>query len=152
MIAHAETVDLDPELLEGVGRLVRILKFDGVLQLQFIGSSRGFQLIDINPRVYASLPLAIAAGRNLPAIWADLLCGRPPRVGAYRTGVGFRSEVNDLRFAMRSARRGQWRNTLAVLTPRRNTTHAIFQRRQHGHEPDRSDLGPGPRPTRSRAT
>jgi len=37
-------------------------------------------VIDVNPRIYGAIGLAIAAGQNLPAIWTDLLLGRTPLV------------------------------------------------------------------------
>ncbi len=83
------TVAADAELAEGVQLLVRELGWFGLAQLQFLRvPGRRPALIDWNARPYASMPLAIAAGINLPGIWARVATGRalapvpPPRIGA----------------------------------------------------------------------
>ena len=84
--ARAQIVPPDAELAAGVARLVRELGWFGMAQLQFLHApGRRPSLIDWNARPYGSLPLAIAAGVNLPALWARLATGRsftpgpPPR-------------------------------------------------------------------------
>lgn len=125
----AETIPPDPELEEKVGRLLRAVGWSGIFQVQFIRSpSSEHYLIDLNPRIYGTLTLAIAAGLNLPGIWADLLLGRRPDIGGYRIGVRFRQEEKDFRALARSLTTGQgdvW-NTFLECLPHRHTTHAIF--------------------------
>jgi predicted ATP-grasp superfamily ATP-dependent carboligase len=123
--AFAETVRPDPALEAGVGRLIGALGWSGIFQAQFIRSDGAGYLIDLNPRMYGSLGLAVAAGLNLPAIWADLLVGRSPRVGAYRIGVRFRSEERDLAALWAAALARDWPTVLDVLRPRRRTAHAL---------------------------
>jgi predicted ATP-grasp superfamily ATP-dependent carboligase len=123
--AFAETVPRDPALEEGVRRLMSALRWSGIFQTQFISSGGVSYLIDLNPRMYGSLALTVAAGLNLPAIWADLLLGRPPRAGTYRIGVGFRSEERELAGLAAAAMAADWRTVLDVLRPRRGTTHAL---------------------------
>jgi predicted ATP-grasp superfamily ATP-dependent carboligase len=126
--AYAETIPPNAELERGVGRLLQMLDWSGLFQLQFIRNSRGEHfLIDLNPRIYGSLALATAAGLNLPGIWVDLLLGRRPDVGDYRVGVRFRQEEKDARALARLLLTGGWRrNALQGLLPRRDTIHAIF--------------------------
>ena len=65
-------------------------------------------MIDLNPRPYGSLALAIGSGLKLPAVWADLLLGREPRLGAYRVGVRCRAEIREGRALVLVRRRGRW--------------------------------------------
>ncbi len=74
--ARAQTVPLDPELESGIARLLRELDWFGLAQLQFMNPEQP-KLIDFNGRLFGSLGLAVAAGANLPAIWAALATERP---------------------------------------------------------------------------
>jgi predicted ATP-grasp superfamily ATP-dependent carboligase len=124
--AFARTVPLDAELARAARRLISGLGWSGLWQLQFIAAAAGPRLIDFNPRFYGSLALAIGAGLNLPATWADLLLGREPRIGTYRPGVSYRAEVRDARAFAAAVRRRDARAALEVLRPRRHTVHAVF--------------------------
>lgn len=80
----AVTSDPDPVLCSRVERLMG--DYEGVFQAEFAGE----HLLDVNPRVYASLPLATSAGVNLVAYYCDLLQGRTPVPAQAATGVGYR--------------------------------------------------------------
>jgi ATP-grasp in the biosynthetic pathway with Ter operon len=123
--AFAQTLPPDLALEQGVRRLIGALGWSGIFQTQFISSAGTSYLIDLNPRMYGSLALAIAAGRNLPAIWADLLLGRRPQLGQYEIGVRFRSEERELAALAAAAVAGDWRTVFDVLRPWRRTTHAL---------------------------
>jgi hypothetical protein len=119
----AETVDPDLELEEQIGRLLH--GYEGIFQAQLAGS----YLLDLNPRPYGSLPLAVAAGVNLPALYCELLGGsRPPtEVLRGRTGVHYRWIEGDLR-TLWSGLRAREISTSAVLRalrPRHDTAHSI---------------------------
>jgi predicted ATP-grasp superfamily ATP-dependent carboligase len=125
--SYAETVPPDVQLERGVGRLLRAIDWSGLFQAQFIRTPHGERyLIDLNPRIYGSLALAIATGLNLPGIWVDLLLGRRPKVDGYRVGVRFRMEEKDVRALARMLIDGEHWRALGGLVPRRGTTHAIF--------------------------
>ena len=124
-------VTTDPDLdLEA--RLPRLLEGHvGVFQVQLIGD----QVIDVNPRVYGSLPLAVAAGANLPAIACDAAAGRPHAgIVRGRPGVRYRWLEGDLRRLLHDRRTG----TLSVagvaraLIPRRGTAHSVESLRDPG--------------------
>lgn len=128
--AYARTIPPDAELEHGVGYLLRAIGWSGPFELEFRRSPRGeHYLIDLNPRVYGSLALAVAAGLNLPAIWTDLLLGRQPSVDGYRVGTCFRQEENDVRALAWMLANGEFRHVLRGLMPQRGTTHAIFSLR-----------------------
>jgi predicted ATP-grasp superfamily ATP-dependent carboligase len=125
--AYAETIPPDGELERGVGRLLHLIGWSGLFQAQFIRDTRGeHYLIDLNPRVYGSLALAVAAGLNLPAIWVEVLLGRRPNVEGYRIGTRFRHEEKDVRALARMLVDGARLDALRGCLPRRGTTHAIF--------------------------
>ena len=128
--AYAETIAPDAELEQGVGRLLQALDWSGLFQAQFIRRPSGERyLIDLNPRIYLSLALPIAAGLNLLDIWVELLLGRRPSVDGYRVGTRFRQEEKDVRALGWLLVNGKAREALRGLVPRRDTTHAIFSLR-----------------------
>jgi ATP-grasp in the biosynthetic pathway with Ter operon len=124
-VSYAQTISMDPLLSEQARALMARLGWSGIFNLQFIESGTDRFLIDVNPRFYTSLALAVAAGMNLPAIWLDLLLGKRPEVGAYRVGVRFRSE-DDLRSLAHEFVAGDRLAALAGLLPQPGTAHGIL--------------------------
>lgn len=100
--ALAVSVTPDDDLVERGAALLRSVGYSGLAQLQFLRASDGPALIDVNPRFYGSLPLALAAGVNLPAAWHAVVTGGrpPPRSAPYRVGVTFRWLEADLMAAV----------------------------------------------------
>jgi predicted ATP-grasp superfamily ATP-dependent carboligase len=126
--AAAVTVSPDPAVEE---RLLRLLDgYDGIFQAQFAG---GF-LLDLNPRVYGSLPLAVAAGANLPAILCDLARGKEVPAIRARAGVAYRWLEGDLRAITGLLRRHRLGagGALRALRPRRGTAHSVVSLRDPG--------------------
>jgi ATP-grasp in the biosynthetic pathway with Ter operon len=124
--SYARTVPRAEQLESGVARLLDLVGWSGIFGVQFIVSDSKAYLIDLNPRIYGSAALAIAAGHNLPAIWTDLLLGRRPLIKPYRVGVRYRTEVNDLRALAVELRRGNGGAALRGLVPHKNTVHSVF--------------------------
>ena len=91
----------DRHLVQAATRMLVSVGFSGLAQLDFIVSQDGPRLIDVNPRYYASLPLALACGVNLPAVWHAVAVGQhvPPQ-RPYPSGVSFRWFEADLRAAV----------------------------------------------------
>ena len=127
--SYAETVLPDPELEERIAALLRAIGWNGIFELQFIRTSHGEYVIDLNTRFYGSLALAVRSGLNLPAIWVDLLLGRTPRIGTCRPGVRYRSEQRDLRAIVHRFRSGQRVEALRACLPKPRTAHGIFSAR-----------------------
>jgi predicted ATP-grasp superfamily ATP-dependent carboligase len=130
---YAETVPADPELEARLAALLAEIGWSGLFQAQFLGGAdRGRFLIDFNPRAYGSLALAVRAGANLPALWAELVLGGSPTRPHYRPGVRYRLEHNDVRALIAGLRGGDISGTLAALVPRPRTVHAVFSLRDPG--------------------
>ncbi len=124
--SYAETVAPNAAREEALGRLLALTGCSGIFQAQFLRAGDEWVFIDLNPRVYGSLALAVAAGLNLPAIWVDLLLGAAPALGSYRIGVRYRAEGNEMRWIAHNLRHGRLAAAVSALVPRRRTVHALF--------------------------
>lgn len=116
----AETIEPDIDLEARITRL--LAGYDGIFQAQLAAD----RLLDLNPRPYGSMPLAVRAGANLPGIYCDLLHGvNHARVRA-RPGVFYRWTEGDVRHVVERVRRRQTgpRQALAALRPRRRAAHS----------------------------
>jgi predicted ATP-grasp superfamily ATP-dependent carboligase len=84
MHTFSETVPVPDGLADRARRLLNMLGWQGIFQFQMLESDDGrFSVIDLNPRVFASVTLDARAGANLAAVWCDwLLGGRPEPVFA----------------------------------------------------------------------
>jgi biotin carboxylase len=81
---------VDPELLRSVEAMTRATELHGVAMFEFRRDSAtgNFILLEVNPRFWGSLPLALEAGVDFPAMLYDLLSGEPVRPARdYRVGV-----------------------------------------------------------------
>jgi len=91
-----ESVALDPVLLDHASRLLAELAWTGLAMVEFRLTSAGPELMEINGRVWGSLPLAVRAGMDFPGRLADLLLDGPPPESTppatdYRVGVRARN-------------------------------------------------------------
>jgi predicted ATP-grasp superfamily ATP-dependent carboligase len=128
--SFSETIEPPRALGAQVLALLTALGWRGVFELELIAREGGhFSAIDFNPRVYGSMALAIAAGVNIPAIWARSVLGE--RFTPVQAGRGYlyRREDADLRNAIRLLRARRIRPALAVARPQRRVTHAFFTAR-----------------------
>jgi predicted ATP-grasp superfamily ATP-dependent carboligase len=99
---RAHTVPVDEDLAARVARLLEKLGWSGLSELQFIVPEQGEPLlIDFNGRFYGSMSLALAAGANLPAVWAEIAIGAPidALAGDAAPGVRYQWFEGDLRAA-----------------------------------------------------
>ncbi|HYW15887.1 MAG TPA: ATP-grasp domain-containing protein [Allosphingosinicella sp.] len=79
----------DPALLAAARPLAAAARLDGVAMFEFRldrGSGRHV-LLEVNPRFWGSLPLAVAAGADFPALWWDLAVRGIEGQGAYRPKI-----------------------------------------------------------------
>jgi predicted ATP-grasp superfamily ATP-dependent carboligase len=103
-IALATSVEPDDTLVFRTATMLSELGYWGLAQVDFVETPAGFTLLDVNPRFYRCLPLAVACGTNLPALWHAVVVGRPVgSPGTYRTGMTYRWLEADLVAAARGA-------------------------------------------------
>ncbi len=79
----------DPALLAAILPLAAETRLDGVAMFEFRVDRRSGRhvLLEVNPRFWGSLPLAVAAGADFPALWWDLALHRRGGRGAYEPGI-----------------------------------------------------------------
>ena len=67
-----------PDLVQYVDNLLSPLDWDGVAQVEFMDSEelRDPKLIEINPKIWGTIELSIAAGMNFPQKLVDMKLGR----------------------------------------------------------------------------
>ncbi len=90
----------EPELVEMTRRLLDHLKWHGVAMVEWRRDAGGaVHLMEINPRLWGSLPLTIAAGVPIPLGLLSLATGEPlaPARG-WRVGVTARNLSNDIQW------------------------------------------------------
>lgn len=87
-----------PELLgDQSGRLLDKLGWHGAAMVEFKVTPAGVPyLMEINPRFWGSLQLAIDAGVDFPAMLLAMRDASPPRQGEFREGVRLRWLLGDL--------------------------------------------------------
>lgn len=120
----AVTVDPDRGLEDRLQQLLQ--RHTGVFQVQLAGD----HVLDVNPRVYGSLPLAVAAGANLPAIHCRaLLDGEASQLHRARIGVHYRWVEGDVRHVLGAVRAGDVgaMGAWEALRPRRGTVHSVLR-------------------------
>jgi predicted ATP-grasp superfamily ATP-dependent carboligase len=101
-ISLATSVPADQQLVDRGAEMLRQVGYWGLAQLDFVQGVGEPVLIDVNPRFYSCLPLALACGVNLPAAWHEVALGRSQAAPSdYRTGVTFRWLEGDLIAALR---------------------------------------------------
>ena len=94
-----ESVPLDPALYDYAVRLLRALDWTGPAMVEFKVGPHGPRLMEINGRIWGSLPLATRSGVDFPRGWMELCLFGPPRgdVAPQTTyAVGLRSRNLEL--------------------------------------------------------
>jgi len=97
----AESIHAEQRILEPALRLIAALRWHGVAMVEFKDPGNGHApyLMEINGRFWGSLPLAIAAGVDFPAMLVDLLTGRQVKPQTdYAVGVRCRYLKGDLSY------------------------------------------------------
>jgi predicted ATP-grasp superfamily ATP-dependent carboligase len=95
-----ESIPLPPDLVEASEALVSEAGLEGYSEVEFRRDAQGHaRLMEINPRLSASVEVAVRSGVDFPRLvyaWAS--GATVPRVDGYRTGVRMRWLGGDLRW------------------------------------------------------
>lgn len=97
--ALRKSVALDPKLYAYASGLLGLWNWTGLAMVEFKVGEDGPWLIEVNGRVWGSMPLPVYAGLDFPAHYIRMLLdGREPNAGdgAYREGLRARHVGNDL--------------------------------------------------------
>ena len=98
----AVSVAVDEQLAERARTMLVDAGYWGFAQVQFIDRGGEHVLIDVNPRFYGTLPLALACGVNFCAGWHAVALGEPPPPQPdYPEGVVYRWFEGELSAAFR---------------------------------------------------
>lgn len=113
-----ESVDLPDDLRDAAAALLRGLGWSGVAMVEFkVEAATGTPYVmEVNPRLWGSLQLAIDAGVDFPVLLADRALGRAREPPEYRVGVRSRwiwGEVDHFLARVRARAADGWRPALA---------------------------------------
>lgn len=129
--AFRKSVPLDAVLYDYSVRLLAAMDWTGLAMVEFKAGPRGAQLMEINGRVWGSLPLAVQSGVDFPAALAELwLADGPPATltatAPYDIGVHSRNlELEILWIA--KVLLGKRRQSMLPIPSRREGLKACFQ-------------------------
>jgi predicted ATP-grasp superfamily ATP-dependent carboligase len=157
-VSFSVTIEPPAGLVQRVVALLRHVSWEGMFELELIQEPHGAVTpIDLNPRPYGSIALAVASGANLPAVWCDWLLGRangrasshledgaghaPAGVGPHQSarlqvddrtvhaapGRPYRWEDADMRHLAWQLRHRRYAAAARVMRPWRGTVHPHFK-------------------------
>jgi predicted ATP-grasp superfamily ATP-dependent carboligase len=126
--AWRESVALDPRLYAHSARLVAALGWTGLIMVEFkVGTEARF--MEINGRVWGSLPLAVMAGMDFPARFAAMcLDGAPPDSAAPDTNYRLGLRAHNLELVLlwiAQVLAGRRRYPFVPMPPRREALAAL---------------------------
>jgi predicted ATP-grasp superfamily ATP-dependent carboligase len=129
--AFRESVPLDPVLYRHSVRLLEAIDWTGLAMVEFKVGADGPKLMEINGRVWGSLPLATHSGMDFPARMAELfLYGPPAGNGAPDTGYRVGVRARDLELETMwivAVLAGKRRYPFLPMPPRRQGLAALVE-------------------------
>jgi FAD-dependent urate hydroxylase len=122
---YSLTIDGGTELRRRVIGLLDDLGWQGMFELELLEDlhREDWQAIDLNPRPYGSLAVAIEAGANIPAVWCDHVLGKRGASVIAAPDVYYRWTDGDLRYGLWQLRNGTPFAATPVLRLRRGVVH-----------------------------
>ena len=85
---------IDEDLFQIVQKIIRLLKWEGAINLDFLKSKDGgLKFLEINPRLPGSMDFIYAAGLDFPSLYLDLALGKADakfKGFSYKPGMKFR--------------------------------------------------------------
>jgi predicted ATP-grasp superfamily ATP-dependent carboligase len=127
-VCFGETIRSPTGLREQAEQLLGFVGWRGIFELELLDlGTRRLAAIDLNPRVFGWLALAIAAGADMPRIWLESLAGADPRAVEPLVGVRYRWEDAELAHFLWQMRRRHIGAAADVVRPHRHVVHAHFR-------------------------
>jgi predicted ATP-grasp superfamily ATP-dependent carboligase/thymidylate kinase len=126
-----ESVELDPLLFSYSSRLLAALEWTGLAMVEFKVGPTGPRLMELNGRIWGSLPLAVKSGVDFPAGLVDVCLGNVPSADEgpdTSYAVGVRSRNLGLEVVWIGSTLRQARPYPGVPTPRRRQAVAAALR------------------------
>jgi predicted ATP-grasp superfamily ATP-dependent carboligase len=120
-----ESRPLPAGLASKIQALLDAVQWEGLFQVDMVLQDDGaFSVFDLNPRVFASLALDVAAGANLPAVWCNWLAGTHRPAVTARAGVRYRWEEGEFLHLGFALRRREFRTAAGIARPHSRTAWA----------------------------
>jgi len=143
--ALRESVALDPVLYEYSVNMLREINWTGLAMVEFKVGPTAAWLMEINGRVWGSLPLAVHAGMDFPSRLVELLLrdgtvDNPVRACRYRTGVRSHNLELELGWIV-SVLLGRRRSPCLPFPARRESLIALLQLFHPAYKQDILSLG-----------
>ncbi len=119
--SYRASMDVTGHLHEAALRLLGPLRYTGVAMVEFLvdPATGQWTFLEVNPRFWGSLPLAVAAGADFPRGLYQLMLDQPVDVSAdYRRDIFCRNWSMDAAWfgnELRRGRSGRWPRALAHL-------------------------------------
>lgn len=128
--AFRESVRIDPELYDYATSLMGALHWTGLAMVEFKLGKDGPKLMEINGRVWGSLPLAVLSGMDFPAHLADLYFLGPPENSSavlkdYKVGVRARNFELDILWIL-TVLKGKKRYPFLPMPGRKDALKALL--------------------------
>lgn len=123
-----ESVDLDPQLYDYARRLLAALRWTGLAMVEFKVRDGAVVLMEVNGRIWGSLPLAMNSGMDFPAKLSELFLEGPPTSTqvdtCYRRGVRGHHMAHELDW-IEAVLRGRHQPPVGPPLPRRAAVGAM---------------------------
>ena len=119
--SYRRSVPVSRQLRNASLAILRPLRYTGVAMVEFkVDPESGrYVFMEVNPRFWGSLPLALVAGVDFPiALYRLLVEGTVPSPVRYRSGVHCRHLTRDLEWQVANLRADRSDPTLATRPPR----------------------------------
>lgn len=105
-----------PEVMEQALSVLDHLKWHGLAHMDFIQDAQGtYKLIEINPRPWGALALAVHAGVDFPRLWYQAALGETPEFAGSLREVSCRWILGECMAAFGALRQGRLRETAGIL-------------------------------------
>jgi protein-tyrosine-phosphatase/predicted ATP-grasp superfamily ATP-dependent carboligase len=148
--SYRSSMMVDPDLRKESLKLLQSVKWSGIAMVEYLLESTPSAdrplLMEINGRLWGSLPLPLAAGVDFPWLWLQLAQGRePPPPQKYKVPVYCRNCARDIRWIRENRKADHKDPTLHTLALWRQASEIghLLAGREHFDELTLDDPRPG---------